>query len=119
MTLRHVLRTTLAAGVVAATVVPVWAAPATADHDAPCLVGEVPGSEPLADTHEEDNAAFDRMHVVGAAVAVVSADQVMHTATFGNRSLAPRQRLTAGTHHNVASTTKSMSAALVPTYVDD
>ena len=56
-------RTTLAAAALAASLVPVWAAPATADHDAPCLVGEVPGSEPLADTHEEDNAAFARMHV--------------------------------------------------------
>ncbi len=57
------LRTTLAAGVVAASVVPVWAGPAAADHDALCSVGEIPGSEPLADTHEKDNAAFDRMHV--------------------------------------------------------
>ena len=51
MTLRHSLRTTLAAGVVAAAVVPVWAGPAVADHDAPCSVGEVPGSERLADAH--------------------------------------------------------------------
>lgn len=57
------LRTTLAAGVVAVSVVPVWAGPADADHDAPCSVGEIPGSERLADTHEKDNAAFDRMHV--------------------------------------------------------
>ncbi|WP_210651175.1 S8 family serine peptidase [Nocardioides sp. SYSU D00065] len=57
------LRTTLAAGVVAASVVPVWAAPAVADHDAPCSIGEVPGSERLADTHAEDNPAFERMHV--------------------------------------------------------
>ncbi len=57
------LRTTLAAGVVAAAVVPVWAGPALADHDAPCSVGEIPGSERLADTHEKDNAAFDRMHI--------------------------------------------------------
>lgn len=57
------LRTTLAAGVVAVSVVPVWAGPADADHDAPCSVGEVPGSERLADTHEKGNAAFDRMHV--------------------------------------------------------
>ena len=58
------LRTTLAAGVVAASVVPVWAgAPAYADHEAPCSAGEVPGSEPLADTHAKDNPAFDRMHV--------------------------------------------------------
>ena len=57
------LRTTLAAGVLAAAVVPVWAGPAAADHDAPCSVGEVPGSERLADTHSKDNPAFDRMHV--------------------------------------------------------
>ncbi len=58
------LRTTLAAGVVAASVVPGWlGAPAYADHDAPCSAGEVPGSERLADTHTEDNPAFDRMHV--------------------------------------------------------
>ncbi|NPD04718.1 S8 family serine peptidase [Nocardioides sp. zg-1308] len=58
------LRTTLAAGVVAASVVPLWAgSPAHADHDAPCSVGEVPGSERLADTHEKDNPVFDRMHV--------------------------------------------------------
>jgi membrane-anchored mycosin MYCP len=57
------LRTTLAAGVVAASVVPLWAAPASADHEAPCDVGAVPGSERLADTHEKDNPAYDRMHV--------------------------------------------------------
>ena len=58
------LRTTLAAGVVAASVVPVWAvAPAYADHEAPCSAGELPTSEPLADTHTKDNPAFDRMHV--------------------------------------------------------
>jgi membrane-anchored mycosin MYCP len=60
------LRTTVAAGVLAAALVPVWAGPAAADHDAPCLVSEVPGSEPLADTHEKENAAFDRMHVAQA-----------------------------------------------------
>lgn len=57
------VRTTLAAGLLAAAVVPVWAGPAAADHDAPCSVGEVPGSERLADTHAKDNPAFDRMHV--------------------------------------------------------
>ncbi|RYC05409.1 S8 family serine peptidase [Nocardioides zhouii] len=57
------LRTALAAGVVAAAVVPVWAAPASADHEAPCSITEVPGSERLADTHEKDNPAYDRMHV--------------------------------------------------------
>ena len=61
--MNRALRTTLAAGVVAASVVPVWAGPADADHEAPCSAGEVPGSEPLADTHQKDNPAFERMHV--------------------------------------------------------
>ena len=60
------LRTTVAAGVLAAAGVPVWAGPASADHPAPCLAGEVPGSEQLADTHTEDNLAFDRMNVAHA-----------------------------------------------------
>jgi membrane-anchored mycosin MYCP len=63
MPVRARLRTTLAAGVVATSFVPVWAGPAVADHEAPCAVGEVPGSERLADTHAEDNAAHERMHV--------------------------------------------------------
>jgi membrane-anchored mycosin MYCP len=63
MPVRARLRTTLAAGVVAASFVPAWASPAAADHEAPCSVGEVPGSERLADTHVEDDAALDRMHV--------------------------------------------------------
>jgi len=56
-------RTALAAGLLAAAVVPLGAAPAAADHDAPCSVAELPDSERLADTHAKDNAAFDRMHV--------------------------------------------------------
>lgn len=57
------VRTTLAAGLLAASVVPLGAAPAAADHAAPCVESEVPGSERLADTHTKDNAAHDRMHV--------------------------------------------------------
>lgn len=61
------VRGSLAAGVVLACVAPVCAgAPAYADHDAPCLVGEVPGTDRLADTHAKDNAAFERMHVAQA-----------------------------------------------------
>ena len=57
------LRTTLVAGLVAAGAVPLWATPASAEHDAPCSIGEVPGSEQLADTHSRSNPAFERMHV--------------------------------------------------------
>lgn len=64
-------------------------------------------------------SAMDRLRVVGAVVAVVSADRVLHAATFGDRGLAPRRKVTSGTRFSVASTTKSMSAALVATYVDD
>ena len=64
-------------------------------------------------------SAFDQMKLVGGAVAVVSAGQVLHTATFGVRSLQGRKRVTTDTCFAVGSTTKSMTAALVATYVDD
>lgn len=57
------VRTTLAAGLLATAVVPVWAGPAAAEHEAPCSVGELPDSERLADTHEKDDPALARMHV--------------------------------------------------------
>ncbi|GAB3014519.1 hypothetical protein GCM10011376_07790 [Nocardioides flavus (ex Wang et al. 2016)] len=60
---RSLVRTSLAGGLLAASVVPLGAVPAAADHPAPCLTSEVPDSERLADTHTRDNAAFDRMHV--------------------------------------------------------
>jgi membrane-anchored mycosin MYCP len=60
---RSLLRTTVVAGVLAASAVPMWTAPAAADHPSPCLPGEVPDSERLADTHAKDNLAFERMHV--------------------------------------------------------
>ena len=60
------IRVACAAGIVATAIAPVWAAPAHADHEAPCMTTEVPGSERLADTHEKDNPAFDRMHVEAA-----------------------------------------------------
>ncbi|MEP6631909.1 MAG: serine hydrolase domain-containing protein [Lapillicoccus sp.] len=64
-------------------------------------------------------SAFDRMQNVGGAVAVVSADQVLHTSTYGVRGLKDRKPVTADTSFRVGSTTKSMTAALVATYVDD
>lgn len=62
--------------------------------------------------------AFDQLNNVGGAVAVVSADAVLHTKTFGVRSLRGRKPVTSDTHFLVASTTKSMTAELVATYVD-
>jgi CubicO group peptidase (beta-lactamase class C family) len=56
-------------------------------------------------------AAFDRMQNVGGAVAVVSADQVLHTSTYGVRGLKDRKPVTRQTVFRVGSTTKSMTAA--------
>ncbi len=100
----------LAAGVAAGTM-PVWASGATAR-----------AKNQTVDWQEFDRlveSAFDRMRLVGAAVAVVSADRVLHTATFGDRSLAPRRSVTRNTRFRVGSTTKSMTAALLATYVDE
>lgn len=63
-------------------------------------------------------SAFDRMKLVGAAVAVVSSGQVLHTLTLGSRSLQPRRPVTQDTFFRVGSTTKGMTSALVATYVD-
>ena len=59
------------------------------------------------------------MQNVGGAVAIVSADQVLHTSTYGVRGLEDRKPVTTDTVFRVGSTTTSMTAALVATYVDD
>jgi CubicO group peptidase (beta-lactamase class C family) len=64
-------------------------------------------------------SAFDRMQNVGGAVAIVSADQVHYLSGYGVRGLKDRKPVTADTSFRVGSTTKSMTAALVATYVDD
>ncbi len=88
-----------------------WASPATARAHGPST-----------DWQEFDRlveSAFDQMRLVGAAVAVVSGDRVMHTATFGDRSTAARRAVTERTRFRVGSTTKSMTATLLATYVDE
>jgi CubicO group peptidase (beta-lactamase class C family) len=64
-------------------------------------------------------SSFQRMGMVGAAVAIVSADQVLYTSTHGVRDRATWAPVTTDTHFLVASTTKSMSSLLVATCVDD
>jgi CubicO group peptidase (beta-lactamase class C family) len=90
-------------------------APATSAvaHARPGAEGEWDGFEAAV------RAEFERMNMVGAAVAVVSADGVVHASTYGVRDQRRRPRVTSDTHFLVASTTKSMSALFVATYVDD
>ena len=51
-------------------------------------------------------SAFDALHNVGGAVAVVSADKVLHLGTFGVRNLQGRRPVTPSTLFRVGSTTK-------------
>jgi CubicO group peptidase (beta-lactamase class C family) len=107
----HLSRRTVLQGAAASSVVAAWPAAAAA---APT------GSD--TDWGAFDHAVrtgFDRMKGVGAAIAVVSADRVLHTLLLGSRSLQPRQPVTADTRFVLASMTKSMTAGLVATYVDD
>lgn len=79
------------------------------------------GTDSAVDWASFDNvvgSAFKQMQNVGGAVAVVSAGAVLHTATFGSRTLQGRKPVTVNTRFAVGSTTKAMTAALVATYVD-
>ena len=57
--------------------------------------------------------------VVGAAIAIVTADGIDHRNTYGVRDLTSGAPFTPDTHFLVGSTTKSMSSLLVATHVDD
>ena len=101
----------MTASAVAAAAVPWMTAPASAKPQDP--------TTDWSDFGRKVASAFDALHNVGGAVAVVSADQVLHMATFGVRNLQGRRPVTPSTLFRVGSTTKSMAAALVATYVDD
>jgi CubicO group peptidase (beta-lactamase class C family) len=109
MVLQGLAASAVATGSVAASASAASAAPAA------------PMTAPANDWAAFDRAVqlgFDRMRLVGAAVAVVSSSRVLHTLTLGSRSLQPRRPVTAHSQFLVASVTKSMSAGLVATYVD-
>ena len=57
-------------------------------------------------------AEFVRQKLVGAAVAIVSGDRILHQLTMGARDGGRAARITPDTHFLVASTTKSMSSLL-------
>src|SRR5215204_303714 len=69
-----------------------------------------------------DNAVEEGMKlfgIVGAGIAVVNKSGTLHTITAGVRDQSTQQPVTEDTHFFVASTTKSMTSAMVATYVDD
>ena len=63
--------------------------------------------------------AMDIFDMVGVAVSVVSADDVLYSTSLGVRNLETGEPVTPETHFLVASTTKSMTALLVATFVDE
>jgi len=109
---RTVLQGIAAAGAVAGTGA-LSASPAAA---APAAPG---GSADWAAFDRSVGSAFDRMKLVGAAVAVVSGDRVLHTVTVESRQLSPRRPVTENTRFVVGSTTKPMTATMVAGYVDE
>jgi CubicO group peptidase (beta-lactamase class C family) len=63
--------------------------------------------------------AMSTFDTVGAAVAVVNGDGILHSQSFGVRDRASGAPVTPATLFRVASTTKSMTAVLLGTFVDD
>ena len=64
-------------------------------------------------------AAMRTFDMVGAAVAVVTSAGIWHSRTFGVRDRAMGAPVTPQTLFRVGSTTKSMTALLVATFVDE
>ncbi|MEP6630245.1 MAG: serine hydrolase domain-containing protein [Lapillicoccus sp.] len=106
---RSVLKGAAAAGLVAAAV-PYGASSAAAD-------GAPAGDWAAFD--QSVRSAFDRLQLVGAAVAVVSRAAVLHTTTLGSRQLSPRRPVTPDTAFVVASVSKPLTATMVAGYVDE
>jgi CubicO group peptidase (beta-lactamase class C family) len=77
------------------------------------------GSDDWTEFDRAVKASFKRMRMVGAAVGVVSADEVLYTSAHGVCDRATEEAVTNDTHFLVASTTKSMSSLLVATFVDE
>jgi CubicO group peptidase (beta-lactamase class C family) len=86
-----------------------------------------PGPGAAATTQTTDWQPFDAavqdamqiFDIVGAAIAVISADGILHRRTFGVRDLDSGAPVTPDTLFRVASTTKSMTSFMVATFVDD
>lgn len=64
-------------------------------------------------------AALDTFGIVGAAVAVTQGDQVVFNRGFGRRDRQGTAPVTPRTRFRIASNTKSVTATLLATFVDD
>jgi CubicO group peptidase (beta-lactamase class C family) len=81
-----------------------------------------PTSTQAAEWQQFDDAvqsAMQTFDMVGAAVAVVSAEGILHSRTFGVRDRGSGAPVTPATLFRVGSTTRSMTSLLVATFVDE
>lgn len=88
----------------------------------PVLASKARAATPAMDWSSFDRdvqAAMSTFDMVGAAVAVVDRSGVLHRQTFGVRNLASGAPVTGDTLFRVGSATKSMTALLVGTFVDE
>ncbi|MBV9354857.1 MAG: beta-lactamase family protein, partial [Chloroflexi bacterium] len=95
---------------------------ASAETPTPAQLPPAPGAAAASEWQQFDQAvqaAMQTFGMVGAAVAVVTADSTLHSQTFGVRDRASGAPVTPNTLFRVGSATKSMTALLVATFVDD
>lgn len=115
---RRLTRRSLVKGVAAATAV----SPAVVRPFPIAAQGATPATDASSDWERFDRAletAVSTFDVVGAAISVVSRDDLVYRGIFGMRDLESGVPITPDTHFMVASTTKSMTALLVATFVDE
>jgi CubicO group peptidase (beta-lactamase class C family) len=112
---RALLRGVAAAGLGAAAGTFIWSAVPSVRAAAPAK-SQASAWQPFDAAVHTAMQTFD---IVGAAVAVVTTDGILHHQTFGVRDRASGAPVTPGTLFRAASTTKSMSALLVATSVDE
>ena len=73
----------------------------------------------LRDFEADIEAALQTFQVPGAAVSLVQGDEIVFNRGFGVRNLASGQPVTPRTRFRIGSITKSMTALLLATLVDD
>jgi CubicO group peptidase (beta-lactamase class C family) len=89
---------------------------------APVVQAAAPASAQAAEWQSFDqavHAAMQTFGMVGAAVAIVNADGIVHRQTFGVRDRTSSAPVTPTTLFRIGSTTKSMTALLIATFVDE
>src|SRR5215211_6690570 len=126
LTRRDIMRRVVGGGLVAAFSevggMPENRAAAQSDMATPVATPSLPATlsdATLRDFEADIEAALQAFRVPGAAVSLVQGDEVVFNRGFGVRNLASGQPVTSRTRIRIGSITKSMTALLLATLVDD